>query len=486
MSIQGSESLNEQESSDCSFFEKYNKKIDDLYLFRDKYYLINDSDQKTGEDRNNDLQKKLTELVNELEVDRNNLDSEKRASFLILMGKAYNVMPEFNQTACDSLKKATKLDPKSVEAWNYLGECYWKKRDFKMCRICFEQSLSICRNIKNLRGMSMVIRQLITDVPKNDSNNNIQGAQTTSRYEHIKNSLEESIKYAKESLQLDVKDGMSWYILANCYVSKFFSPFGQETPVLLKMAVSAYNLALKDKLVMQSDLYFNKSMISMYEENWSDALYCLSEALKLDPHWVEANENLNGTLEYLTQLHEMIAHKGKLKERKFQSLIESIRRTDLGPYLEHTKDSNDKSEIVKKNQLVETTLSELQYGLNKNKVLIGKIVCGLPTKNADNIICFTVILADSNGDCAALTIYNLAKGQGVIIGNSVCIPEPWLECQNFKFSKKTSSKNENACEYNFEFKSIRVENPTVLVVNGKKWTKEKLSSAFFVPKVMSD
>ena len=107
----------------------------------------------------------------------------------------------------------------------------------------------------------------------------------------------------------------------------------------------------------------------------------------------------------------MIAHKGKLKERKFQSLIESIRRTDLGPYLEHTKDSNDKSEIVKKNQLVETTLSELQYGLNKNKVLIGKIVCGLPTKNADNIICFTVILADSNGDCAALTIYNLAKGQ---------------------------------------------------------------------------
>ena len=39
--------------------------------------------------------------------------------------------------------------------------------------------------------------------------------------------------------------------------------------------------------------------------------------------------------------------------------------------------------------------------------------------------------------------------------------------------------------FEIKFVSVRVENPTVLVVNGRKWNKEKLSSAFFVPKVIT-
>lgn len=34
------------------------------------------------------------------------------------------------------------------------------------------------------------------------------------KYDNIKNLMDESIKYAKESLQLDVKDGMSWYFFS--------------------------------------------------------------------------------------------------------------------------------------------------------------------------------------------------------------------------------------------------------------------------------
>ena len=96
-------------------------------------------------------------------------------------------------------------------------------------------------------------------------------------------------------------------------------------------------------------------------------------------------------------------------------------------------------------------------------------------------------------------VYNLAGGHGVIIGNSVAIPEPWLESVDFKFDLNKNLKNKNVIqeikvgfdekntnEFEFKFNSIRVENPTVLVVNGKKWTKEKISSAFFVPKVISD
>lgn len=92
-----------------------------------------------------------------------------------------------------------------------------------------------------------------------------------------------------------------------------------------------------------------------------------------------------------------------------------------------------------------------------------------------------------------MTIYNLAGGNGVIIGNSVVIPEPWLEEIEFNIDLKEFLKSDltnladiNQTSYEFNFKSIRVENPTVLVVNGKKWTREKVSSAFFVPKVISD
>jgi len=104
----------------------------------------------------------------------------------------------------------------------------------------------------------------------------------------------------------------------------------------------------------------------------------------------------------------------------------------------------------------------------------------------------------SNGDCAALTIYNLAGGHGVIIGNTVAIPEPWLESVEFKIDLNDHLKKQNLngetgllnlykkSLYEFNFMSIRVENPTILVVNGKKWTKDKISSAFFVPKVISD
>lgn len=230
-----------ESEAQCALFAAYNEKIEALYSFRDSYYIEHEQ-SAGGEERSRELTARLGELIGAIEADRERLES--KASYLVLVGKAYNVMPEFSQTACDSLKKATKLEPKRVDAWNCLGECYWKKRDLDMCRICFEQSLSVTRqNKQGLRGMSMVVRQLIDKAPAG------QQDEPTSRYEHIRRSLEESIAYAKESLQLDVKDGMSWYILANCYVSKFFSPFGMQSSTLLKQAVSAYNQALKDKQV---------------------------------------------------------------------------------------------------------------------------------------------------------------------------------------------------------------------------------------------
>lgn len=453
-------------------FDKFDQQINDLYTFRDKYYILNIT-STSPDDRTTDLNCRLEKLISEIESKIKYFES--KALYLILLGKAYNVMPDFSEKSTELLTKCVKLDPNQVEAWNYLGECYWKKRDFLMCKNCFEQSLKLKSNKMALRGLSMVMRQLINQEPKN-----------------AKMYLDESIRYAKESLQLDFKDGMSWYILANCYVSLFFSPFGQQNPSILKQAISSYTQALKDESVaqLQTDLYYNKSMISMYEENWSDVFLCLTKALSLDPHWIELKDNLRGTINYLQRIEEMISSRGKLKSKKFQALIESIDKSDLGPYAEDLNIEKDKVNLVICN------LKDLEPGFNQNKVLVGKVICTLQAKtNSDNlnIICFTCCIADSNGDCAAVTIYNLVDGDGVIIGNSVAIPEPWLERVDIKFDLADHLKNNHLLKqisdkasYQFKFDSIRVENPTVLVVKGKKWGKEKISSAFFVPKVVKD
>jgi tetratricopeptide (TPR) repeat protein len=212
--------VSEQEDARKELFKFYDKKIDDLYTFRDKYYIVNEN-STNPDDRNQELLVKLNDLAAELET-IDNTKFESLSSHLVLIGRAFNVLPEYNQKAFDSLTKAIKLDPKSMEAWNYLGECYWKRRDFLMCKNCFEHSLTISKNKRSLRGLSMVKRQLVNVPINKEQLQSSVRSQDLSKHDYIRNLLDESVAYAKEAVQLDAKDGMSWYILANCYVAKFF------------------------------------------------------------------------------------------------------------------------------------------------------------------------------------------------------------------------------------------------------------------------
>jgi hypothetical protein len=99
-------------------FIKYDKIIDNLYEFRDKYYLTNGL-SKTSEDRISDLTVKLNQFISDIETVQNQL---LKAQYLVLLGRARNVMPDYDQMAFDYLSKAIKIDPKCIEAWNYLGK----------------------------------------------------------------------------------------------------------------------------------------------------------------------------------------------------------------------------------------------------------------------------------------------------------------------------------------------------------------------------
>lgn len=50
----------------------------------------------------------------------------------------------------------------------------------------------------------------------------------------------------------------------------------------------------------------------------------------------------------------------------------------------------------------------------------------------------TFCLVDKVGTCVVVTVYNLANGKGVIIGDSVAIPEPYITDVQFEFKNIVS------------------------------------------------
>jgi hypothetical protein len=60
--------------------------------------------------------------------------------------------------------------------------------------------------------------------------------------------IEKGVKYAKEAVQLDTNDGMSWAVLGNAYLSSFFT---SQNPQTLKLCMSAYQQAVSYLTVLK-------------------------------------------------------------------------------------------------------------------------------------------------------------------------------------------------------------------------------------------
>lgn len=57
-------------------------------------------------------------------------------------GQALNVLPAYDSQAAEALSKSVKLDPQQLDAWNHLGECYWKNGDIQSAKNCFNGALT--------------------------------------------------------------------------------------------------------------------------------------------------------------------------------------------------------------------------------------------------------------------------------------------------------------------------------------------------------
>ncbi|XP_071784948.1 tetratricopeptide repeat protein 5-like [Asterias amurensis] len=412
------------------------KAVQDLYDFRDHFFEKNDIERAIH--KTEELGLELTKVVALLDEIQSQI--KNRAEYMLQRGRALNVMPEFSSEALECLSKAVKLDPKLVEAWNQLGECYWKNKDVEAARNCFNGALNHSRNKISLRNLSMVLRQL--------------GKTKEERAKFI----QESVEHAKEAVQLDYGDGTSWFIAGNAYLTVFFN--GGQKSGILKQCLGAYSQAEKDTVQKANpDLYFNRATIFKFQEDYVAALDGYKMAQSLDPMWSEPKEKLWELITYLQRVTQLVHQKGKLKAKRLHQLIASIKEFDLGPYGggSYTPPTGDPVKLEL------TPLSRLKPGPNPERVVLGKVVCSV---GSDKPIPFTFAMVDAEGTCFAVNIYNIAQGQGTIIGDSVAVPEPYVQSNDFEFDKK-----------NIKFSSMRVDTPVALVVNAKKLGLEKQAPA---------
>ena len=147
--------------------------------------------------------------------------------------------------------------------------------------------------------------------------------------------------------------------------------------------------------------------------------------------------------------------RGKLKPKKLSSMISSLDTSkQLGPYAGGKYSSSIGASV----NLSPVNFSDLRNGVNAEKVILGVVICSV---HSEDSVPFTFIMSDSKGDCLVVTLYNLSPGKGVIIGDTVAIPEPFFTQIDISW--------ENT-EYKFSL--VRVESPLVLVINSRKASRE--------------
>ncbi|KAF3780676.1 Tetratricopeptide repeat protein 5 [Nymphaea thermarum] len=297
------------------------KAADDLYAFRDTYFPSDPVEKISALHQQADIALRILDdafpLATEVNFPAFHADQRKkpsqRASFEFLRGKILDVYPDYRKEAEDHLSKAVKLNPSLLDAWLCLGNCMWKKGDLSSARNCFSLALEKGPDKKILSQLSMLERRLAQGKESffmskwegfdlRTMEFKMQGAENQSEM------VDESIRHAKEAVMLDVKDGYSWYILGNAFLTSFFVAGAWEQRKLLQ-SIKAYQNAEKDeKANTNPDLYFNCAIANRYLENYERALSGFDAAASKDPS-LNAKEEAGKIVDLLNKLEDSILKK---------------------------------------------------------------------------------------------------------------------------------------------------------------------------------
>jgi len=180
-----------------------------------------------------------------------------------------------------------------------------------------------------------------------------------------------------------------------------------------------------------------------------------TRASVLDPVFMDAKHKLQLLTEHLAQSTELTSTKGKLRNKKILSMVSSL---DTKAYLDPLKgQTKDKALTIEP-----VLFDKLRVGSNEGKAVIGAVACSISA--GCNSVCFTFCLVDKSTTCHRVSVYNMSSGWGVKIGDIVTVRDPYLNDVNFDFNGQS-----------FRFSSIRVENPLMLLINGRRLNKDSLA-----------
>jgi tetratricopeptide (TPR) repeat protein len=398
--------------------------VKQLYWLNTHYF--EDHNVESAGKKESDVREKMQQALSTLDSLQDLLPREQ---FSYLKGKALNVLPEHSPEAERLLASAIKRDPSLADAWVSLGECYWKKGNVQQAHDCFTSSINHIKTKEALRSLSMVLRQMGTNPAEREKK------------------VRESVERAREAVAEDVKDGTSWMILGNAYLSLFFTT--SSDPKLLKQSMSAYLQAERSSEAANNpDLHYNKATLCLYEESYGLALSGLTRAAALDPGWSVPRDKMADTRRFLQAMTNAVTSKGKMKSKKSAALFASLSSPEkfTGSF------SKTKRTVC---------ISELCEGRNADCVFVGGVSGIVPTTHRVPYACS---LVDNAGSSVGLTVYNLADSTHFDIGDVITLPDP-------------DFKHVHLEDDNVEFGSIRCTDPSLLLLNGEKLSADKLASS---------
>ncbi|CAG9330988.1 TTC5_1 [Blepharisma stoltei] len=352
----------------------------------------------------------------------NGLPKLARAKLLYYKGRALATKDTYDKSAEDNLTRSVKLDPTNGDAWNWMGEMLYLKGDYAQSKRCFEGALEHTGpNKEILRKLSMISRFVGND-------------------EERKNNVANSVGLAKQALAIDIKDGNSWYVLANAHLTNFFinRPSSEE----LNRALKAYGQAENFLDAPNPDLCYNRGEAYKYLERYQEAIIEFQKAHELDPA-LNAQGQISQIMELVSLINQKIRTSCGIKKKTLSAMVKTMPITIKSkPFGENYSPAH---------------LGLLEAGKNQSKILICKVLGTAASGPEATPAVF--IACDSQGIFFCLSVYNINSQihQLFTFESVLFIGDPLLSKVQLTFG-----------EINIEYWNIKVVDPNSLLIDSKK------------------
>jgi len=290
-----------------SIFESVAK----IRKFHDSEYFLESSSSPNLKTRTIAVENRAKPILAELDGELSKQGEIRKSQLLFLRGQLLQLQTsEYSKAAETALQTAVKLDPTHVDAWNELGEAYWRGHDAQQAKSCFEHALkhSNNENAAALCKLSMLLRQLPYESDK----------------ERIE-ALVKSLDLARKALKLDLNNGDAWYTLGNAQMALTFYSMCD-----IKKPLTAYNKAVQIDPAQKynPDLHFNRAQLLVYQGKFCAALTEFQKAASIDTEWEDATAKVTAIEDHLITVAAQIRDKGKLKQRKLKQLATKLKNPE--------------------------------------------------------------------------------------------------------------------------------------------------------------